>query len=132
TKILEQLIEKADASRRAPFLFDALDSTELNARTAHSFLARNATSYQVLCTRLDVKAQLRIHLAFHARAPQRCVPPRTERAPELHTSSGVITTCPAMTCALIRTSAPPWGLRAWRGGRECSKQRKRRESAGRR
>ena len=109
-QVLNQRFNEAHTARLAAFLFDALDPAKLQPRPPHCFMAHHAAAHQILCIRLHVESQLRIHLALHPRAPQRCLSPRTQPSPQRHSSSSIarrILRCPL----LIRISAPPLDLR---------------------
>src|SRR5580693_152672 len=95
----------------AAFLLEALLATELDASTTHCFLAQSAISHQVLGECLDVETKLPVHFVFHTRAPESCLRPRTESAPESHTILQLAVS--TLIYAIIRTSAPPSDRRAW-------------------
>ena len=113
------------------FLLGSLYAAELNTRPPQRFFSRHAIAQQILRERLDVKAQLRIHLAFHPRAPQQRAHPRPHLAPQPHTSflhldKQLVPENPrtlAHKLPLIRTSTPPSDPRASPAAREASPQR---------
>src|SRR5271157_3206588 len=111
-QILYQFIENPGAARFPAFLLHALDAAKLYARLAHRFSAGQSAAHQILCTHLHVEPQLRVHLAFHAGTIEYCLRPSTEPAPEVHTSSSVMSQIPTMMRAIIRISAPLSGPRS--------------------
>src|SRR6266478_3780639 len=76
-QILNQGFNDAHTARLAAFLFDALNPAKLQPCPSHSFMAHHAAAHQILCIRLDVESQLRIHLALHPE--RRSVAPNHER-----------------------------------------------------
>src|SRR5580704_12246135 len=100
-QILYQFIEKSGAARFPAFLFYLLDAAKFDARSAHRFLSRNAVAYQTLCTCLDMETEFYVHFAFDAGTTKRCLQPRTQPAPNRHTSSGLVPRIPPMTSAML-------------------------------
>src|SRR5215472_10929162 len=86
-QILPQAFEIPYATRVAAFFLRALDAAKLNPRPPQRFFARHAGAYQIFRERLDVKAQLRIHLVFYSRASSHRTQPRPNSAPKHHVSS---------------------------------------------
>ena len=119
-QILDQRFHKIHASCLAALLFGPLHSAKLQPRPPQGFPRRHAALNQVFRVSLHVKAQLRIHLAFHPRTPQRRVPPRTKPAPQPHTSSAMVP-----RISIIHASVPPWDPRAWPVARGCNMPRER-------
>src|SRR5215469_17318453 len=87
TQILGEAVGEVDATRVAAFLLGALDGAKLDARPPPRFLEWHAAAHQIFGARLDVKAQLRIHLAFHAWTMDDCARPRPQLIPKAHASS---------------------------------------------
>src|SRR6266478_2266829 len=99
-QVLCQRFEKSHASRLPAFFFDALNPAKLQPRPPRCFMARHTAAHQILRIRLHVKAQLLIHFALHPRALQSRPQPRTNSAPERHTSSGFVPRIPAITSVI--------------------------------
>src|SRR2546423_9825606 len=121
-QVLEQSFEEVHPTRLTAFLLCALDAAKLDARQPQGFIAWHTASHQILSTRFDVETQLRIHFAFHARAPQNCAQPGAPPIPQPHTSSGTTSNTPANPTALIRTSVRPSDRRASLAAPGCSSQ----------
>ena len=81
------MIGKAQRQCVAALVLGALDTSKFDARAPQGFFARNAAAHQILGEGLDMEAQLRIHLAFHARAPHRGAQPRPKAAQHRHPPS---------------------------------------------
>jgi hypothetical protein len=96
-QILDKTFDETGASGVAAFLFGAFHAAKLDARTPERFFALNSAAHQILSPRLDVEAQLRIHLAFHPRVSHDGARPGTKAAPKRHISSGVICRILAIT-----------------------------------
>src|SRR6266403_2455433 len=98
TQILNEVVDQVCAARLPAFFFDALDSPKLQPRPPHRLRPSHAAANQIFRVRLHVEAQLRVHLAFHPRAPQHCPYPRKEPSPQRHSSSSIarrILRCPS-------------------------------------
>ncbi len=99
-QVSRQGLGESHAERVPAFLLGAIDAAEVQPRLPHRRRPRHAAADQVLGVRLEVEAELRIHVAFPARAPEDGPRPGTQAAPESHTSSGVVRRIPAMTSAM--------------------------------
>jgi hypothetical protein len=69
-EVLRQRLEQSHTARLTAFFFGAIDSPKFHSRAAHGLLARHSSADQILGVGLDVKLQLDIHVALHARAPE--------------------------------------------------------------
>src|SRR5256885_11858620 len=87
------------------------DPSKLDACPPQRCFPRHAATNQIFSKCVDVKAQLCIHLAFHARAPRHCAQPRTNSTQQPHTSSASThsseQSLPRQVLIVTHTSAPP-------------------------
>src|SRR6266403_1122729 len=72
TQILNEVVDQVCAARLPALLLGSLESAKLHPRSPQRLLVRHAPSHQIRRECLDVKSQFRIHLVFHARAPDNC------------------------------------------------------------
>src|SRR5260221_3853475 len=115
-KVVDEACDDVHPTRIPALFFCAFDSAELEACAPYRFLERHSAADQIFRVCLDVEAQFRIHLSFHARSPQNGLYPGSKTAPESHTSCDLIQKIPNMIVAITPISSLPSGRPSSRGG----------------
>ena len=99
TQVLGQRLEERAAHRLADFLLDLRVPAELDPRATLGLGPLDARAHEIVGAKLDVRAQLRVHVGVDRGAPKELVDRRAKVGQELHASPGRAARTEAMAVA---------------------------------